>query len=347
MSKKYQAIFLLFSLHIFEFQNLFAGNMEINRRSLKNYLSELGIDQKQLPICEFQTKNLCQNKGAGGHSATIFSTKGGYCAKKIHSFYTVKEIEFYLLARDYCQINGGRNNICKFFPGYAGLCRYNRQIYLQMQNLKEFSEKEKNTGGLVDAWALDLKIGKKTASLSSMKRSKTDIFQQFFWISLHYFQDHYFTSSERVGFRFAGLSSGIDSPIGAYRFFGKVGYFQNPRKIIEGFLDGDKFPSIAQCFADKLKYLYFALQDEDMVKFQLIGSSLLLVYDHNSIKASPAACSVHMIDFANSFMIKDDEKDILDSNLKHVIGYRKGVENLLIEFSDYFSLLEKTYQRKK
>ena len=347
MNRKQHAKFLLFILLLFSVQNSFAGNMEINGRGLKNYLSQMGIDHKKLPICEFQTKNICQNKGAGGHSATIFSTKNGYCAKKIHSLYTVKEIEFYLIAREYCQSNGGRKKICNFFPGYAGLCRYKKQIYLQMENLKELGGKAQGDEDLVDAWALDLKLGSKTASLHSMRRSNTDIAQQFFWISLHHFQDHYFTTSKQLGFRFAGLSSGLSSSIGSYRFLGKMRYIRRPRKAIEKFLDGDKFPLTVECFANKLKELYFALQSKDMDKFQLIGSSLLFVYDHNRTKSNSKACSIHMIDFANSFLIEEHEKDTLFSNQKHVVGYRKGVENLLVEFSDYFHSLEKAGEAGK
>ncbi|NRA45172.1 MAG: inositol polyphosphate kinase family protein [Oligoflexales bacterium] len=325
------AVFMIV-LFLSDSPRLKAANMEINRRSLKAYLSELGIEQKKLPRCEFQEENLCQNKGSGGHSATIFSTKGGYCAKKIHSHYTVKEIEFYLIAQEYCRLNGDRNSICNFLPEYAGLCKDKKQIYLQMENLKDFKDKRNS-----DVWALDLKVGRKTASLKSMKRSNTGLFQQFFWIGLHYFQDRYFTTSNDYGFRFAGLSSGSGS-IEPGGFLQKMEYFRSPRKVISQFLDEGKFPHIVDCFSDKLKELYFALGDQDIHRFQLIGSSLLFVYNHNETSLSSRGCRLHMIDFANSFLIGGHEADMLESNMKHVLGYRQGVENLLVEFSDYYLL---------
>ena len=341
MKKIHHAAAYLIILVSLNGQCLLASDIEINRRSLKIYLSQLGIEQKQLPVCQFQEENLCQNKGSGGHSATIFSTRGGYCAKKIHSRYTVKEIEFYLTAQDYCKSKNRRESICSFLPEYAGLCKHKKQVYLQMENLKDFSQNNRiNSGYNADAWALDMKLGSKTASLHSMKRSKTDLLQRFFWISLHYFQDQHFTSSENLGFRFAGLSSSDGNVVTDKGFFAKTSYFKNPRKVIDKFLDEGQHTMITECFSNKLKKLHLAFQDEDIWRFQLIGSSLLFVYDHNQISVDKSSCRLHMIDFANSFLIQKDEEKVFKSNMKHVLGYKRGIENLLVEFSDYYLIRE-------
>lgn len=338
MHKKYQELFVLILL-IFSAEKLIAKVQKIERNEVINQLSLLGIDHNKIPRCEFDRTNLCQNKNSGGHSGTIFSTKKGYCAKQIHSLYTLKEIDFYLFVNRYCKLNN--YGVCDFFPEYAGLCEQKNQIYLQMENLKNLSkDKIIDEQQIAGVWALDLKIGDKTTSIHSMRRSGASRLQQLFWVSLHHFQDHYFTTSRKLGFRYAGLSA-VNNQVSSNNFFSKITNYGQARKVIQRFLDGDKYPLIVQCFVEKLKKLNLFMQNEEMNRFHLVGSSILFVYDHDRYdKKVLNSCGLYMIDFANSFVIDDSDVQNLRKNLRYIEGYKKGLENLMIEFANYYRWLK-------
>lgn len=298
----------------------------VNRHSMSQYLEDIGIERNSVETCSFVQENSCQSKGAGGHAASIFSTSDGFCAKKIRSRHNVKEIEFYIQSQAVCSSDLKMvPEICRFIPQFGGVCQKDGQLYVKMENLKK-----NQVSGLImeDPWALDMKIGTKTASIRSMKRSGETALGMTFWTLVHWSQDRYLTSSHERGYRFAGFSAGRPDQFKAMGFFEKLLVMQNPERVIRVFSPTKQENNPMACFVRKIGELGMALNEESFSRFHLVGASALLIYDHHHPERASTDCSVYLIDFANSYILDQSPGDS-DTVLT---GLRKGVFHLANDF---------------
>lgn len=298
--------------------------------SLKSYLRKKGKSKNKIPNCRPTKNNLCISKGAGGHT-TIFSTVDGFCAKKISTFNKIKEIEFYEDMESICRKNRQEfDDFCSFIPQFGGLCAHEKGLYTKIDNLKLNSVLKKP---MKEPWALDLKLGTHTASATSMKRHQlpSSFIDIPIWKFIHFLQDRYLTSSQKEGYRFAGLSKNQGVHERAYSRRERLTFLSAPQTVIHRFLDQSKMPKTSQCFYDKLLRLKQAFSKDSIEHLHLVGSSLLFVYDHNSADLN-YACQLNLIDFANSFYAKDIDKHFARKNQKYLKGIRKGIKNLITAF---------------
>lgn len=283
-----------------------------------------------IKACRFSSsgKNLCQEKGAGGHSGTIFSTQEGFCAKKIRSKHNLKEIEFYQSIHRECSAKNGEafGGLCRFFPEFHGLCQHKKKIYVQMQNLRLHPESRRK---MTDPLILDLKPGRKTSSMISMKHSGAGLPSRTFWSLVHVVLDHVLSSSASRGYRFAGLSpaheqNSLPSP------FRNARLFRHPEDALKQFaasFAGQPFPR--RCLDEKLSELIRVTADSSFQRFHLMGASLLMIYDRAPRHAEESGCSVHLIDFANSFILNQNEQNKdYKKNLKYTKDFRKSLRNI-------------------
>lgn len=302
------------------------SHASVNRHSMSDYLSHLGIDLKTVQGCRFVSENSCQSKGAGGHAASIFSTSDGFCAKKIRSHHNVKEIEFYLQSQEICSPSlPNPPEVCRYIPEYGGVCQDKGQLYVKMENLK----KSPLSGKIMEnPWALDMKLGMKTASIRSMKRSGESPLGMTFWTMIHWTQDRYLTSSHDRGYRYAGFSVGRPDAFKSINFFEKLLIMQNPERVIRRFMPGSRQDGPMACFIEKLGDLSSALNEVSFDRFHLVGASALLIYDREHPDGSSVDCSVFLIDFANSYIL-DKSPGLSDPVLR---GFRKGVFHLAGDF---------------
>lgn len=277
------------------------------------------------PICDLAEQNFCQGKGAGGHPATIFSTLDGSCMKQIHSKKTQKEINFYEEIADLCSQSMLSDSLCKIFPEYRGVCYYKGIKYFKMENIKHFSEP---TDYMHNPWVLDFKIGSKTASVSSMRKSGLNFLVRTFWKTIHVFQDQYLSSSARYGFRFAGLSGERGLKYSKSLWY-KFKLVQKPMKPLSLFLKGFENSKVTDCFEDKLMELQKTISASSFQRLHLVGSSLLFAYDRDN---PSKGCQVRLIDFANSYIYDRDDSRV-DYQLKYTDKFRRGIKNLRKHFS--------------
>ena len=306
-----------------------------NKNSTKLLVNKFIIDHpltssESLPECVFLEKNTCQSAGSGGHANSIFTTKDGYCAKKIRGEYVLKEVDFYEKIHKECpQYDEKFKKFCDYIPKFYGICKNGRDFFIKMENVKNIS----NSSTLESIKSLDLKIGTHTASKVSLKMSNVAFFERYFWLSIHFFQDRFLTSSRRLGYRFAG---GVfeNKKIGLLHYLNRLSYHEFPEKSLNKFLETQqRRNTFVKCFYYKLNKLEKLIMHSEFTKFHLVGSSILLVYDENPSITSKSVCSVHMIDFANSFIIGKNDKRKLKKNRIYANYYKKGILNLSQKFS--------------
>ncbi|UYV74796.1 ITPKA [Cordylochernes scorpioides] len=258
---------------------------------------------------------------------------------------------------------GGREDIClaelmqedelkTFVPKYYGSVSIDNNIYLELQDLlADFS----------CPCIMDVKMGVRTYLEDELARAREnpklrkDMYEKMIQIDpaapteeehrLHAVTKPRYmvwretiSSTAALGFRIEGLKLADGS---STKDFKTTKEWDEVLEIMTKFLDG--FPGTAEKYYQRLKSLRQALVTSRFFKmhevrfeiqngdlefdgrrlFQMIGSSLLFVHDHNS-------ASVWMIDFAKTFPVKTPLDHNVDWSLgNHEDGYLQGLNNLM------------------
>lgn len=250
--------------------------------------------------CVFDSINLCQKPGSGGHPGTIMSVDKLFCAKKVELGDNDNNLEIKFL-------NNEKNQSMfeGFIPIFKGFCNSNNKKYIMIENLKYNYE---------NPIVLDIKIGFKTVNkeildLLNLKKNKT------LKLLKHSFIDNH-SSSSKYGYRVEGFEGN--------KYFSK-GTLKSmkPKNIFKIYFEKDYNNVGLKNIISKLKVFQNIIMKPDFNSYVLTGSSLLFIYDSNNQSNN----SVKMIDFSNSYVYTPET--LSSYNATFVESYRKAIKNLI------------------
>lgn len=268
---------------------------------------------ENIKICEFESINKCQGKNSAGHADTIRSISDGYCAKL--SGYGSREFNFY---KEHSE--NGLKQLDKFISKFDGSCidpKYGKR-YTIMKNIKE---------GFEEPWEMDIKIGLRTASLNELK-DRMGTFRGALYKYRHYMLDNYFTISRTYGFRVENFSK-------EKKYQNLYSKNMRPSHVFKMYFQHDDSGKILKNFIKKIEEFYNVIMMDEFDRYNMIGSSILFVYDKKNAINHNYDINIKMIDFDHS-SIRDISK-LPQNNIHylHVNEYRYGILTLMKELKHY------------